>query len=673
MRKTDGLIAALLASGALGLYATTLAPTVLAGDSGEFQFVPYLAGVAHPTGYPLYCLLGWAWSHLLPWGDVAHRMNLFSAFWAALAVGLLYPTALALLRQAFLKGTLASRRLLAVLAAATFVLTPTFWSQSIVAEVYSLHIFFVVLVLYLLLTFGQRIGEGLPAYRRLLLAAGCFGLSLAHHSTTVLLAPAILVYVWLARRAGSKGPAASSKRQVAGEVEVGRNLTLGRGGLLLAACCLPLLLYLYIPLRAPHTPYLHLPLSGGRGLVLYENTWTNLLDFVTGGPFGGSVDFSVDFGTRLVMAWGFLRSEVGWVGAALALIGVVRLAITRKWALLALTGLIYGATVTFNLVYTIGDIYVLFIPSYLVVVLWMVVGLGAAWEIGKYANGQIGKSANKQMGGIVSGVILVLGFGLPVWLGVTHYAGSDQSDNTRARDRWQTILDEPLPADAVLVSDDRNNIMPLWYFQYVGHQRPDLLGLFPLITPDYPTLGPILDLALSTEWPVYLIKGMPGVEVKVRVEAEGGLWRVVGPAVDGQPAYPMDAHLDEAVALIGYDQEPRNPRPGQEVHVSLYWQVLRPLDAEYHTFVHLLDAAGDKVAQNDRQPGGVFYPSTLWQPGERLRDEHVLAVPADAAPGVYRLLVGMYALPPGGELEPLGEPVVAGQIIVEEGLPDANP
>ena len=98
-RLLDLLIAFLLAGAAFALYVATLAPTVLAGDGGEFQFVPYLLGVAHPTGYPLYTLLGWAWSHLLPVGDVAYRLNLFSAFWAALAVGFLYLTTRSLLRQ----------------------------------------------------------------------------------------------------------------------------------------------------------------------------------------------------------------------------------------------------------------------------------------------------------------------------------------------------------------------------------------------------------------------------------------------------------------------------------------------------------------------------------------------------------------------------------------------
>ncbi len=382
-RLLDPLIALLLGAGAFGLYLLTLAPTVLAGDAGEFQFVPYLLGVAHPTGYPLYSLLGWLWSHLLPAGDVAFRMNLFSAFWAALAVGLLYPTARIFLRQVFpptvpaAEGREALHRLLAILASTTFAVTPTLWSQAVIAEVYGLHTFLVVLLLTLLLAWGERRSASAtpdaPEIRGrtfLLLAALCFGLGLTHHRTTLLLAPAILAYVWLIDRQVFR----DWRRVVV-------------PGLLLVL--LPLALYLYLPLRAPHTPYLRLPLAEGRELVLYENTPAEFARFVLGGPFGGSVDLSVDLGERLAMAWGFLRGEVGWAGVALALVGLAQLAFGRapdgsrrvRRALLALTGLTYVATVAFNLVYTIGDIFVLYIPSYLMIVLWMAVGVGTMADL----------------------------------------------------------------------------------------------------------------------------------------------------------------------------------------------------------------------------------------------------------------------------------------------------
>jgi hypothetical protein len=632
----DLLVSIILGGAAFALYVATLAPTVLAGDGGEFQFVPYLLGVAHPTGYPLYCLLGWAWSHLLPFGDVAYRMNLFSAFWAALAVGMFYPTARCLLRQAIPQLAPAPRRLLAALAATTFAVTPTFWSQSIIAEVYSLHIFLLVFVLYLLLSWSER-GDR----RFLLAAAGVFGLSLAHHSTTVLLAPAIVAFVWLVKP---------------GVFRRWRRVALPALGLVLV----PLALYLYIPWRAAHTPYLHLPLAAGQELSLYENTPSGLIHFVTGGPFGGSVDLSVDLGARLTMAGGLMRAEIGWIGIGLALLGVLRLALARKWSLLALTGLVFAATVAFDLVYTIGDIYVLFIPAYLILVLWMVVGVGAVVSL-------VRRRLPPHAWG--SGLLVVPVFALAIWLAVAHYAAVDQSDNTRARTRWQEILAQRLPQHAVLVSDDRNNMMPMWYMQYVEGQQPNMLGLFPLITPDYPSLGPILDLAMSTRRPVYLIKDMPGLEIKVTTEPGpgAGLWRVVRPAATGEIEYTVDARLADVVTLAGYDLSPRTAQSGETLQISLYWQALHPLDAEYHTFVHLLDAAGNKVAQSDRQPGGVFYPTTIWQTGERLRDDHVLEIPTGTPPGTYRLLVGMYSFAADGTLVPLGEPVIVGQVTIKDG------
>jgi hypothetical protein len=644
----DPLIAVLLGVASFALYAATLAPTVLVGDGGEFQFVPYLLGVAHPTGYPLYTILGWLWSHLLPVGDVAYRMNLFSAFWAALAVALLVPLTRSLLRQVLPELLPSIGRLIAIVASITFAVTPTLWSQAIIAEVYGLHTFFVVLIFYLLLQWGE-----LRQPRYLLFSALAFGLSLTHHSTTVLLAPAILAYIVL----------------VDWRVFLDWRLLLRCLVLLLA----PLFLYLYIPLRAPHTPYLRLPLTEGRDLVLYENTLPNLLDFVMGGPFSGAVDFSVDLGERLTMTWNLLRNEVSWSGVILALVGMLGLATgiprvaaaredaangtpRRRLAVLALTGLTYLASVAFNLVYTIGDIFVMYIPSYLMVILWIAVAAGMVASLARRSR--------------VARVGLVLLFlALPLGLVLSNASALDQSDNTAARTQWEALLAEPLPPNAILISNDRNEIMPMWYFQYVDGTRPDLLGLFPQVTPDYPTVGKVIDLALSTGRPVYLIKEMPGIEIKVDVEPEGLLWRVRGPAASTEPESVRNDVLGDAVALVGYGLSPLTPLPGDAMQVSLIWEALRRLDAVYHSYVHLLDASGERVAQSDRQPGGVYYPTTVWQPGERLRDEHLLKIPADTPPGVYRIVVGMYAFSVDGALQPLGEPVTIGEFDLSAGVP----
>ncbi len=49
----DLICVVLLAVGSFGLYAVTAVPGPFDGDSGEFQYMPRLLGLPHPTGYPL--------------------------------------------------------------------------------------------------------------------------------------------------------------------------------------------------------------------------------------------------------------------------------------------------------------------------------------------------------------------------------------------------------------------------------------------------------------------------------------------------------------------------------------------------------------------------------------------------------------------------------------------
>ena len=232
----DALIALTASVFALLLYLRTLAPGVLGGDSGEFQFAAWLGGFVHPTGYPLYLLLGWLWTHLLPLHDPAWRMNAFSALWGGVATGLLYLLALRLLRQATANPW---SRLLALFAALTFAVTPTFWSQATLAEVYTLNAALVAAILLGLVTWGQT-----GSRRALYLTALLYGLSLAHHRTTLLYLPAIAIFMWLAIRQQVTSPRILASPRLRVSVSPRHLVTLA---LLVLA---PLLLYLIIPLRA---------------------------------------------------------------------------------------------------------------------------------------------------------------------------------------------------------------------------------------------------------------------------------------------------------------------------------------------------------------------------------------------------------------------------------------
>jgi hypothetical protein len=79
----------------------------------------------------------------------------------------------------------------------------------------------------------------------------------------------------------------------------------------------------------------------------------------------------------------------------------------------------------------------------------------------------------------------------------------------------------------------------------------------------------------------------------------------------------------------------------------LYWEAKTRPTRDYTVFVHLLNSSGKMVAQADGQPLEGRYPTDLWAAPEKLADRHSLRLPADLAPGDYRLRIGLYALADG--------------------------
>ena len=97
-------------------------------DAGDLQTVVWIAGIPYPTGFPGYVLLGWLWTHVLPFGSVAARVNALSA--VAVAGGAATVTAVALLFEAL--------PLLAILGGWTFAFAHTVWFRASYADVHPL-------------------------------------------------------------------------------------------------------------------------------------------------------------------------------------------------------------------------------------------------------------------------------------------------------------------------------------------------------------------------------------------------------------------------------------------------------------------------------------------------------------------------------------------------------
>src|SRR5881628_1916645 len=168
------------------LYRATLLPGVDFGDTGSLQVTVGSPFVTARNAYPLYFALG----NLALWltrAEPAHALNLASAVEAAVAIGLLVVVA------AELSGSIAA----GAAAALVFAVSYTFWSQSIIAEVYALHAVFMALTLLLLLRWQRQPTDG-----RLLAFFAVYALGFGNHLSMILLAPAYTLFLLTAAPRG---------------------------------------------------------------------------------------------------------------------------------------------------------------------------------------------------------------------------------------------------------------------------------------------------------------------------------------------------------------------------------------------------------------------------------------------------------------------------------------
>ncbi len=123
--------------------------------------------------------------------------------------------------------------------------------------------------------------------------------------------------------------------------------------------------------------------------------------------------------------------------------------------------------------------------------------------------------------------------------------------------------------------------------------------------------------------------------------------------VTAEPARMSGATFDSRFRLLGFNA-PESAAAGDAFPITLYWEAAAPDGRDYTVFIHLLNEAGELVAQSDGQPGAGTYPTSIWAGGERVVDEHVLTLSPDLAAGEYTLLVGLYDRESGMRLPALG-------------------
>jgi hypothetical protein len=409
------------------LYVRTLSPTVLylqdpkLLDAVMVQMQVAVLGITHPTGYPTYLMLTHLFTYL-PIGDVAYRVNLGSAFYAALAVVAVYLT-----------GLLLGKRVVAAAAGAiAFGLGAALWSQAVIAEVYTLNALLVAATIGVMLLWRERRRD-----RYLLLSAFLLGLCLTNHLTSGLLLPAGVLLVALVDR---------SKLKDAG-------LLLKGAGLFLLGL----------------TPYLYLPIRAAMDPPMDANNPTNLERFwyvVSGGNLTGSF-FSfgpAELPRRMLFYGEHLLQNMPFLVVMVALTGAV-VVLLRDRAAGIFLGFLFFGWLFYSIENDIPDIDLYFIPTYLVLSLWAAAGFGALLDEAESLTGGLSKAARWGVIGALCAVTLLL----PLFGVGGTYARSDMSGVYRGQKEIKAVAENAAPNATVL-----HHRSSMWYMVLVEKRRRDL-------------------------------------------------------------------------------------------------------------------------------------------------------------------------------------------------------
>lgn len=279
-----------------------------------------------------------------------------------------------------------------------------------------------------------------------------------------------------------------------------------------------------------------------------------------------------------------------------------------------------------------------------------------------------------QGGWLLLAVLLLVGIALyPITVGLDNL----YNNPSFARDDYRAIA-ERIQAEA---GEDAAVVL----------NAPNQWEVFTYYYPDGPNIAPLpndqtemtLNTLLTEQNRIYTLywgsdQQDPENEVRVMLEQNafplgtdwyGGVQLVtyVPVGVDGeQPEVEMQARFSNTAELVGYTLSAETVSPGDAVGVSLYWLTEQPISERLKVFMHIYAFDGALVAQHDSEPGNGLLPTSSWEPGEVLRDNHGALLPSDLPPGDYRVAVGLYQLDGTRLTLPSGEDVLTLQNITVE-------
>ncbi len=432
------------------IYLFSLAPDITwahdGADGGDLITAAATGGVAHPSGYPTFLLLARLFQ-FLPLGTIAYRTNLMSAVFTALTALGVYDIVVS-----SPNSPAKDNRLAGLIAGYAYGLSPLAWSQAVITEVYPLHIFFVVLILWLL---GGRFAYSPNKSLQDVAIGLSMGLAMGNHLTSAALLPvALLVGIAPTLSTEPKGKKSSKRKKDARTSIDWASIDWASLGRRLGAVLVGLLVYLFILWRASTRA----PINWGHADNL-NNLW-----WLVSGALYEHLAFSLPIDEvllRVISVAQLLLTQFGILGL---LAGIYHLFGNFSLSRLSLSmGWVAVTNTIFSLGYASLDSYIYLLPFFCVFAIWIGFGIGNITRL-------LAQQKNWLSLG-VSGILLVSLWGMAIM----NYPKIDLSGDHRAQKFGKAVL-ATLPPQAIVVTNDRA-LFSLWYYHFVLKERQDIAVL----------------------------------------------------------------------------------------------------------------------------------------------------------------------------------------------------
>jgi hypothetical protein len=605
----------------LTLYVITLSPGLQPADSGEFQVVVPLLGVAHPPGFSLYILLGKLFISLVRVGDYAYRLNLFSAFTSALTLVLVNLSIKRLIvgqqsptdsRWARSLSTLAS-----LLPTILLGLSTTFWSQATTTNIRSLMALLTALAVYALSQYRLT-----PAPNRLAFFLFSVSLAVVHHLSIAFIALILILSVLQF----SPAPLLPFLR---------KNFFK-----LTAAALAPFLILLYLPIRGAQGAYLAPP-----GL----DTLNGFLQHALGLGFGGDFFYFANpiyWPDRFAILLNIFQFQFNDLTLLLLALGLILL-FFKDWKLATTLALAFAVHCFIAITYRAPQTVEYLLPAYVILVVASGVGLKGILDFRFWI---LDRSFVRHLSFVICHLSFAIASLFVFFRNYPAYFALSKDNSLH-----DSIVDALTSANPqALILSNWHYATAFWYVQNFEGLRldVDVEYVFPqgeslaqnwvdrinanvpqrptLVTNLYPTeyaATPYRFLPILTAFPVWQASPDPLTDPEVTTATHEGGWTFVtgGPILNNS-----DNTLTQNQAFL----------------VQTFWRAPeKPTDINF--FVQLIGPDGLLYGQAD-----VFHPASKLSPHEIISDRLPLAVNANAPIATnYSLVVGAY-LPNGQRLAP---------------------